>query len=234
MRKQLQNLGETLAHAYLLIGEHEQVETELFDYLESKRGITKAGNPNILHKDFSRMGIDDVRSVIEYTSKTAVGSDANKIIILGIQEITIEAQNAMLKLIEEPSEGTLFFIIAPYKYVFLPTIRSRVQIIEDAQIASQDIQVQVDAFLVAGYTARMAQIAEYLGDSKKGVSPRRSEGAQFITHIASTIMACKTQIENWLEVYQEVSEYADYARDRSSSLKYIFEYLSVRIPQLKK
>lgn len=118
MREQLNDLGNTLAHAYLLIGEHEQVESELFAYLDAQQGIRRAGNPNILHRDFARMGIDDVRGIIDYASKTAVGNDTNKVIILGIQEITVEAQNAMLKLIEEPSEGTLFLSLLPTSISF--------------------------------------------------------------------------------------------------------------------
>lgn len=56
---------------------------------------------------------------------------ANKIVVLDLWSgATIEAQNAMLKVLEEPPESTMLAILGKKKDYFLPTIVSRCQIIE--------------------------------------------------------------------------------------------------------
>lgn len=55
-------------------------------------------------------------------------SEAKAIAIVG-KIFNLEAQNALLKILEEPPKGVEFFIFTPNKNSLLPTIRSRMQII---------------------------------------------------------------------------------------------------------
>jgi len=48
-----------------------------------------------------------------------------KILVLGAKGYRVEAQNSLLKILEEPPRNIVFILIAPTKTVFLPTIRSR-------------------------------------------------------------------------------------------------------------
>lgn len=51
--------------------------------------------------------------------------------------MTTEAQNALLKSLEEPPEDTLFVLTAQQRNSLLPTVRSRVQLIQVAPITKQ-------------------------------------------------------------------------------------------------
>ncbi len=58
-----------------------------------------------------------------------ISESQSKYIIFGSKEFTKEAQNSLLKILEEPPRNIVFIIITPTKANLLPTIRSRLPII---------------------------------------------------------------------------------------------------------
>ena len=71
--------------------------------------------------------LEDAKAVV----KEAYIAEVNpKILVLGAKSYRVETQNALLKILEEPPRNTVFILIAPSKTVFLPTVLSRVSIIE--------------------------------------------------------------------------------------------------------
>lgn len=59
-----------------------------------------------------------------------ISESQTKYIILGSQSFGIEAQNSLLKLLEEPPKNIEFIIISPTKSNLLPTVRSRLPLIK--------------------------------------------------------------------------------------------------------
>ena len=103
-------------HAYLIISAEE---TTLIADL-------KKDYPEANHQKFERLGIEDSRALALDQSQTNWHGH-KKIFILEINDATIEAQNALLKVLEEPTAETHFFLIVPSIEVLLPTVRSRLQ-----------------------------------------------------------------------------------------------------------
>ena len=66
--------------------------------------------------------IDDAKEVIK---EAYIAEATNKYLILIAKGYRIEAQNALLKILEEPPRHIVFIVVAPSKTAFLPTIRSR-------------------------------------------------------------------------------------------------------------
>jgi len=69
--------------------------------------------------------IDDAKKV---TKEAYIAESSSKYIMIVASSYRIEAQNALLKLLEEPPKNIIFILIAPSKTALLPTIRSRMQI----------------------------------------------------------------------------------------------------------
>jgi len=69
--------------------------------------------------------IDSVRKMAEWESLLPVVKRGKVVIVSEASGLTEEAQNALLKIIEEPLSQTCFFIVADNKNVLLPTIESR-------------------------------------------------------------------------------------------------------------
>ena len=89
-----------------------------------------------------RIGIGQVRDVIRSAQFAPVQSDCKVCLIADAEGLTIEAANALLKILEEPPRGLRFILLAEHPSDLLPTIVSRSRLIRDpiasqAQIASR-------------------------------------------------------------------------------------------------
>ncbi len=76
------------------------------------------------------IGIEDVRNIQKKILLKPFRGNKKAIIIDIFEGISIEAQNALLKSLEEPPASTTIVISAPGKELILPTIISRCKVIE--------------------------------------------------------------------------------------------------------
>jgi len=78
-----------------------------------------------IREDFK---IEDAKEVISEAYKS---ESTTKTLILGAKSFTIPAQNALLKILEEPPSNIAFILLAPNKSTFLPTVRSRLSLTQE-------------------------------------------------------------------------------------------------------
>lgn len=113
-------------------------------------------------KDKSSIGIEAVRE-LQHAVKLRLPADApyRVIHITQAEALTTEAQNSLLKLLEEPPEATVIILTATTEQSLLPTIRSRLQhmqllrparqaLIEHFQQLGHDSQAIGQAYLLSG------------------------------------------------------------------------------------
>lgn len=112
--------------------------------------------------DGKSIGIDTVRELNHFLSlKVPVDKPINRVVIVNDSHtMTIEAQNSLLKNLEEPPTGTLFILTADSVSSLLPTISSRVQQI---QITKPGETETIDHFSKQGFSD--ADIAKAYGIS---------------------------------------------------------------------
>ena len=63
--------------------------------------------------------------MLSFISKTTYSQDLKIVLIDNIENLNINATNALLKALEEPSNNTFFFIIHNNSYKLVDTIKSR-------------------------------------------------------------------------------------------------------------
>ncbi|KND47852.1 MAG: DNA polymerase III delta prime subunit [Parcubacteria bacterium C7867-006] len=129
------NKSKNLHHAYFLVGDSDSLFKELVLFLENFVGVQTSGNPDFWIGKFDNLTIDDARFIRE-SSERKDFSGNKKIFVIQTDFISQEAQNSLLKVFEEPTEGTHFFIISPQD-VILPTLRSRMQVVLSENLAYQ-------------------------------------------------------------------------------------------------
>ncbi|ENU2683806.1 DNA polymerase III subunit delta' [Campylobacter coli] len=98
--------------------------TDDFDGIRAE--LLKQFHPNSLRfisKEVASEFLIDDAKVVEKESYIAETSE--KIIVLMANSFRIEAQNFLLKLLEEPPKNIKFLIVVPSKNLLLPTIKSR-------------------------------------------------------------------------------------------------------------
>lgn len=78
------------------------------------------------------IGIDAARQLEKFLALKVPGkADHDRLVIIeDAHLLTAEAQNALLKTLEEPPEGTILILTANHEQTVLPTIRSRAQLIQ--------------------------------------------------------------------------------------------------------
>lgn len=108
--------------------------------------------------DNNTISIDTARAITSFTKlKTAGRNDIRRVIIIeDAQAMTIEAQNALLKTLEEPPADTVFILTIANIANILPTILSRLQTITLRPLAQAAI---LDYFVSAGHDSQ--KITQY-------------------------------------------------------------------------
>ncbi|MDO5023018.1 MAG: AAA family ATPase [Eubacteriales bacterium] len=69
--------------------------------------------------------IDDIRSIVERLSIYNIEGDKRAVLLIDADRMTVQAQNALLKSLEEPDKQTYFILTANNKQSLLPTVLSR-------------------------------------------------------------------------------------------------------------
>ena len=142
--------GGRLSHAYLFFGE-PQVGKFLFvssfaNYLENKtfeppKNHLKETLTIAIKKEDEKesVGIDEIRSLQNFLYQKPVFSPKRTVIIRDAEDLTPEAQNAILKILEEPPAQSLIIFIANNYNNLFPTVLSRLQKIYFPRIDAKEI-----------------------------------------------------------------------------------------------
>ena len=107
---------------------NEEVE-ERFETL--KKSLHPSRVVGFVRDDFL---IDDAKAVI---AEAYISESSLKYIVLAAKQFNVYSQNALLKLLEEPPTNIALVIIVPGKSVLLPTVRSRLPILNE--LASESV-----------------------------------------------------------------------------------------------
>lgn len=125
-------LKNTLSHAHLIAGEDGLGKGKLANILAKfiLNGDLDREYVDIINysSEKSSFGVDDVRDIIEEVYKKPFEKDKKVIIIHEGNKLTIQAQNALLKTIEEPPKGVYIIILCESLELILDTIKSRCEI----------------------------------------------------------------------------------------------------------
>ena len=167
-----------------------------------------------------RFGVEDARELVALASL----KHAEQLFFVALSSITTEAQQALLKLFEEPQAGTTFVLLLPHG-VLLPTLRSRMLEYPSRRISSQKT-TGTAAFLKSNSKARSDIITAMLKD-EEGTKERVRE---FVDALELELHK-KMKDEKVRAGLADIAMVRDYLRDRSPSIKMLLEHLAVCLPQ---
>jgi hypothetical protein len=101
-----------------------------------------------------KIGIDQVRDVIRMAQFSPVQADRKACLAPYAEDLTPEASNALLKILEEPTRGMVFALIAEHTGDLLPTIVSRSRV---ERVKPESRSASVERLQIAGYNATETQ-----------------------------------------------------------------------------
>jgi len=186
-------------------------------------------SPDVLVESFEKFGIADARALRE---RALMKSTAGKsLFVIGATTMNTEAQQALLKLFEEPSAGAVFVLLVPHG-TLLPTLRSRCLPFPALEGIADASEAEAKKFLIASGKERSEQIAIVLKDDELAKQHARDllNALEAVLYAAFEKAGAKEK-KDLAQGLADVAHFRGYLADRSPSLKMILEHLAASLPK---
>lgn len=199
---------------------NENPYQSLYEWLQHIGIDKKQGNINV----------DEAKEILKKMSLKSFEGNYKIMIIWMADKLNTEASNKLLKLIEEPTEKTVFILVTEKKEQLLTTITSRCQLIEFPPIGETDItEALINTYQIEATRAKLIG-HKAQGDFSKALqllTPSESEGQfeqWFITWIRAAFRAKgnKTVIKDLLEWSESIA--ASGREVQKNFLQYCLEF----------
>lgn len=154
MSIQSECLDFKMNHALLIVGGTGKERSDYafsiaVEYLEKKKVEELLNHPDFfLIEEENSIGIDEIRSLQTRISYKPYLAKFKVVLIKEAHKMTTEAENALLKTLEEPPDQTFISILSPSKGLLLETIISRCEILElptkdEIEIPDEDFEEEI-------------------------------------------------------------------------------------------
>ncbi len=154
-----------------------------------------------------------------------IGSDEERHFILQFSSSTREAQNALLKTVEEPTLGVHFFIVVPNEHLLLDTIRSRAQ---HVHIIGSSVDTKfAETFIKAKLGERLKMVATLISEAKDDETsgPGRERATAFLS--ALEIVLTKRGVEENSEALKTILKTKEYLSSQGAMVKMLLEHVAL-------
>ncbi len=223
-----------IGNVHLVQGSEETLPMIYASLKES--GIEVAGNPDIDMRVFAQFLVDDARLLVERALTKSI-SGTRRVFIVVTPNLTYEAQNTLLKTLEEPAGDALFFFVIPAPDALLSTVRSRAQIHMNTG-APESGAIDAEAFLAATPQKRLDLLKPILAkdddDPEEGASRRNGAGVRDISGALTLLSSlerilAKSPRENRAGL-DAVYRARKYIGDKGSLVKALLEQVALLTP----
>ena len=113
------------------------IHNDFESFIEELKSSIEPHRLHIFLKD--EFKIEDAKEVIK---EAYVASEDEKVIALFASKYNIYAQNALLKILEEPPKNVVFLLVSKVKSTFLPTILSRLPVEKRSKSEQEKIEFE--------------------------------------------------------------------------------------------
>jgi len=230
-------------------------EKELGMNAHPSNGLRTGGNPDFVVLRYGLFSVADARRVLD-TASSASFSGENKVLIIAATRAYHEAQNALLKLFEEPPVNTFLFFVLPSLGGLLPTLRSRVQVLNprrdvrrpdiistSGRLTSRHLELEVAMeFMKAGKEKRNAIIKKLTsGKDEEEKRENRDRAIEILNGIEAVAYQRREDTlkqgvtspfpQEITSLLNDIAILRGHLYDRSAPVKMILEHLSLIIPK---
>lgn len=220
-------LPEDLYHSYIVEGNPDELPQVLRGFFEV-RGDIKVNSPDVLYQIYDSFSTDDVPKIKEWHNTKGI-TDEKKICIIGLKFINREAEQALLKIIEEPQIGTHFFFVIPNSSVLSGTVLSRVHVIK---VNGNENIIDSKKFLSLKPADRIEMIAEIIKEHKDndGSGMLRFKAIELINGLEKILhekFKLNKNDKNLHFILKELATTREYLQTPGASVKMILEHIAL-------
>lgn len=214
------------------------------DQCRHARLVDEQSHPNVICLDiinneinFSpvekrRVGINDVRELEQQMWQTSMFDKPKVAYIQGLDLLSLGAQNALLKTLEEPPKNTFFILSVQNISRIIPTIMSRVQRLRHGQFEQERLlhwlQNQLENPMTEAEIAKTAKLVDFapinalaLLTSHDGIQQLEQEKVQFAQFISGKCLP--STLVTTLEKENPNAQLMRYCRYTESLIRTLFD-----------
>ncbi len=215
---------DKLHHVYLVSGSGEQFD-DLHRSLASVFEVDGfAENPDAFVRQLDALSVSDARAIVEFAGRSALVSGAFKIIIVAFSTVTPEAQNALLKTLEEPVKDTYIFLLTPSVDMLLPTVLSRCQQVSLDNLEVEPPSESAEAFIRAGAQERLKIIEKIVKGKDKSTNKAQMLG---ILSGVEAYLAEHKELPEWQQKVEAVLQAKQYMHGKGAMVKMLMESVAL-------
>lgn len=204
----------------------EDLKKEIQQTLASHIGSGNTDHPDILYfSSDSKLGIEQARKIKEHFSLKPYSAKGRAVALEDAANLTVEAQNALLKILEELPKEAVFILGGNSDSKLLPTVVSRCQIIHIPDVSIQHTPgVGFEKDLEKLLASNMEQRFEYVEKLKD-----RGEFLKLMVHYFHQNLRSHPKGAN-LNFLKEILQAEEWAK-QNVNIRAILEYLMLVMPQ---
>lgn len=209
-------------HSFLVSLEGKATQEEVLEALKVQAENLFEKGPTLVQKFLTDSFSIELAREVKAAQDNRTVKDEHRFIFIGFSSITPQAQNALLKVLEEPSKNTYFFILSPNRSLILDTVRSRCVDLEICPSEDEEARLQ-ESFLAKNSKERLEIVKKLLSE--------RSLVDSFYSNLEQEIARLKDRREfSSKKMRQLLSKSKYYAQSGSPAAKYLLEELALSLP----
>lgn len=196
----------------------------------------RTNHPDLLYfQAGEKLGIAEARKIKEHFSLKPYSAKGRVVVIEDASVLTIEAQNALLKTLEEPPQEAILFLGTKSDATLLPTILSRCQIIhldatgDDTLVYHSKYAQDLEKLLKSTIEERFRYV-EKLKEKEEFLHSMiyffRQKMVEPVTHTRSDLARLKE-----VKFLKELLRSEEWAK-QNVNLRAILEYLMLKMPEM--
>lgn len=182
-----------------------------------EQGVMVTQNPDLLVLTYTELSVDDARQISTYAHLKAVGD--GKFLIVRFDRAGVEAQNALLKVVEEAPGNSHFYFSTPNPGSVIPTLRSRciVDHLSETQVSDKEYE-HAREFLGLSYAERLGVVEKLVTQAQR--SQDRTPIREFARALVHTHPS------------RETLDAVRYLDQNGTSPKLVLSHLAVVLPRV--
>ena len=172
-----------------------------FFIIDLAHNLDDRGN---LKPDAKAISVNTVRNMIEKMQMSSMSGQWRVVLIDAVDELTVAAENAILKLLEEPPQHTLFLLVTHQLSNVLPTVRSRARIEKMHPLTISELRELCVRFM--GDTEISTEILKLANGSFGKIANLKATGGDVIyEELLSVLQNKRSNASDMLTVAEKIS-----------------------------
>lgn len=225
-----------MGESRLITGRTDEALARAIAYAEHQTGEVYKDSSDITVLSYTGLSIEDVRALRTLLAEGPVQAPV-RVVIIRAERFFAEAQNAFLKLLEEPAEAVCLVLSVPSEATLLPTILSRLVREQRKEREHQAVSEETRSFLTLSKKERVAYAEKLSEKARTGTDEdkraTRTRIRELVEEITLSVRNREVEAEEGERILllSELATLLPLLSERSAPVKMILLHLCAVLPE---